>query len=633
MGKNLLSKTARKRIINGISLLLAGINITLVGTMSRFLREMLIANAQYGICKTPQMVLFILAVFWLAGAAVFYRLIRGLLIQTDKRLVRHALFWGMLLAASYVMGARLAAHETIFGGAGYVLTYLAAAVCLAVPAASCIAPFLRNGTSSGEAERPLQKKHPLWQAGLFYGMVIFLCWLPVFLAYYPSVFAYDAEGQLYQVIAGDYSTHHPLLHTLFLGAFFKLGGVLGSYSAGMALHSIVQMILLAAAFAFVLSYLYEKGISRWRRMLLLAFYALFPTNSVLSLSTTKDVLFSALVLLYTMLLYYMICDKKMQVDKRDRAACVILSVLLLLFRNNAVYAFLVSMPLVYAGYRKWQIGEEKAQSASFGARTYLVLSIAALLFFAVCSAGLRAGTHAHSGSPREMLSVPLQQMARTRVKEEQRIDPALRKELEKYIPAEWVFAAYDPHLADPVKNRAVIHDDPAGLIETWVKLGMRHLDVYVDAFLDNCVGCWYLEDISHAQIYGIGTESGFGYLSTDNRTMPAGCEIIPHSYLPGLRSLLEKIVSDNQYQRIPVLRIIFAPAFYWWMLCMYMAVAVYRRKYIMLLPVCFLGAYYLTLLLSPAVLIRYMYPFVVTVPAICCCMSRDLTKKDSENTQ
>ncbi len=633
MGKNLLSETERKRIINGISLLLAGINITLVGTMSRFLREMLIANAQYGICKTPQMVLFILAVFWLAGAAVFYRLIRGLLIQTDKRLVRHALFWGMLLAASYVMGARLAAHETIFGGAGYVLTYLAAAVCLAVPAASCIAPFLRNRTSSGEAERPLQKKHPLWQAGLFYGMVIFLCWLPVFLAYYPSVFAYDAEGQLYQVIAGDYSTHHPLLHTLFLGAFFKLGGVLGSYSAGMALHSIVQMILLAAAFAFVLSYLYEKGISRWQRMLLLAFYALFPTNSVLSLSTTKDVLFSALVLLYTMLLYHMICDKKMQVDKRDRAACVILSVLLLLFRNNAVYAFLVSMPLVYAGYRKWQIGEEKAQSASFGARTYLVLSIAALLFFAVCSAGLRAGTHAHSGSPREMLSVPLQQMARTRVKEEQRIDPALRKELEKYIPAEWVFAAYDPHLADPVKNRAVIHDDPAGLIETWVKLGMRHLDVYVDAFLDNCVGCWYLEDISHAQIYGIGTESGFGYLSTDNRTMPAGCEIIPHSYLPGLRSLLEKIVSNNQYQRIPVLRIIFAPAFYWWMLCIYMAVAVYRRKYIMLLPVCFLGAYYLTLLLSPAVLIRYMYPFVVTVPAICCCMSRDLTKRDSENTQ
>lgn len=160
-----------------------------------------------------------------------------------------------------------------------------------------------------------------------------------------------------------------------------------------------------------------------------------------------------------------------------------------------------------------------------------------------------------------MLSVPLQQMARTRVKEEQQIDFELRQELEKYISSEWVFASYDPHLADPVKSRAVVHDDPVGLMKTWIKLGMEYPAVYIDAFLDVSMGYWYLEDISHAQIYGIGTESGFGYLSTDNRDMPAGCEIIPHSYLPGLREWMEKIVSDNEYQRVPVLRIIFAPAF------------------------------------------------------------------------
>ena len=108
---------------------------------------------------------------------------------------------------------------------------------------------------------------------------------------------------------------------------------------------------------------------------------------------------------------------------------------------------------------------------------------------------------------------------------------------------------------------------------------------------------------------------------------------MPHSYLPGLRNLMEKIVSDNAYQRIPVLRIIFAPAFYWWMLCLYIATAVYRRKYAMVLPVLFLTAYYVTLLLSPTVLIRYMYPFVVTVPAICCCLRHDLLKNDSENIQ
>lgn len=131
----------------------------------------------------------------------------------------------------------------------------------------------------------------------------------VFLAYYPSVFAYDAEGQLYQVIAHDYSTHHPLLHTLFLGAFFKLGGLLpGSYSAGMAMHSVVQMLLMATVFGYTIAYLYRQGASVFLRNIMLLFYALFPTNSILALSTTKDVLFSALVLLYTLSLHQA-CDE------------------------------------------------------------------------------------------------------------------------------------------------------------------------------------------------------------------------------------------------------------------------------------------------------------------------------------
>ena len=45
--------------------------------------------------------------------------------------------------------------------------------------------------------------------------------------------------------------------------------------------------------------------------------------------------------------------------------------------------------------------------------------------------------------------------------------------------------------------------------------------------------------------------------------------------------------------------------------------------------------YYLTLLLSPTVLIRYMYPFVVTVPALLGLMTApaDKTDKNQKNTQ
>lgn len=449
-----------------------------------------------------------------------------------------------------------------------------------------------------------QEQRPAWQSWLFYAAAILLCWLPVFLAYYPSVFAYDAEGQLYQVISHDYSTHHPLLHTLFLGAFFRLGGALGSYSTGMALHSVVQMVLMAAAFGWALSCLYRRQIPRWIRILLLLFYGLFPANSVLALSTTKDVLFSALVLTFTLWMYQMVCGREMRGGRKEQAVCVALAVLMMLFRNNAVYAFVISVPVVYLG-----IGKPAR-------RTYLRMMLLALLLFAAGSVALKTATHARSGSPREMLSVPLQQMARARVEAEDQLDPQMRQELDHYIPSEWVFAAYNPHLADPVKNRAVIHDNPKGLIETWIKLGLQHPTIYIDAFLDNSLGLWFLWDTSHARVYGIGTESGFGYLSTDNRTMPAGCEIVERSLLPGLRAFMEKIVSDNEYGKLPVIRLLFAPALYWWLLYLYLVAALYQKKYREMLPAVYLAAYSLTLLLSPTVLVRYMYPIMVTIPVI-----------------
>lgn len=551
-----------------------------------------------------------------------------ILLVENKRLLCHAFLWGIPFAISCVLGWRLVHEGTVFGGSFFLL--LLETAVLSVPAAALAAVFMRGGkildTAAGETfaiPGSAQERRPAWQVWLFYSLLIFLCWLPIFLAYYPSVFAYDAEGQLYQVLAGDYSTHHPLLHTLFLGAFFRLGIARGSVSAGMAVHSVVQMALMACAFGWAVSFLYQRRVSGRMRAGLLLFFAVFPANSVLSLSTTKDVLFAAFVLLYTLYLYRIVCSQNPEDGQRaavgegekaggkEMAACVFWAVLMLLFRNNAVYAFVVSAPIVYIG---------------LGGRTrrhYLYMTLLTLVLYGACAFSLKAVTHAQNGSPREMLSVPLQQMARTRVEAEEEIDPSIRQELEKYISSEWVFAAYNPHLADPVKSRAVIHDDPAGLIRTWIKLGLAHPAIYIDAFLDNSLGLWYLWDTSHAQVYGIGTESGFGYLSTDNRVMPAGFEVEERSLLPGLRVFMERIVSDNAYSRIPVVRLLFAPALYWWLLYLYIVTAFYRRKYRETLPIVFLTAYCLTLLLSPTVLVRYIYPLIVTIPVILPCPAPD----------
>lgn len=632
-----------------------------------------------------------------------------ILLVENKRLFCYALIWGIPFAISCVLGWRLVHEGTVFGRGGQSAAYAASfllfvleTAVLSVPAVALAAMVMRGGVRkcdrrvpgsvSGEAvagtgyaasgktrktgnltagrvrqaddkiaESP-RVRRPAWQVWLFYSLLIFLCWMPVFLAYYPSVFAYDAEGQLYQVLAGDYSTHHPLLHTLFLGAFFRLGIAFRSCSAGMAVHSVVQMAFMACAFGWSLSFLYQRRVPGRARIVLLLFFAFFPANSVLALSTTKDVLFAALVLIDTLWFYRVVCSwnpgtgwsAACRRNGKEMAACVFWAVLMLLFRNNAVYAFAVSVPIIYIGLgakmrskadgvqgaeeqdrggfrkgnsdgeaRQKETGERCARNGRSARKTFLCMTLVALVLYDVCAFSLKAVTHAQNGSPREMLSVPLQQMARTRVTAEEKIDPSLRQELDKYISSEWVFAAYNPHLADPVKSRAVIHDDPVGLIKTWVKLGWKYPAIYIDAFLDNSLGLWYLWDTSHAQVYGIGTESGFGYLSTDNRAMPAGFEVEEHSLIPGLRAFMEKIVSDNAYSRIPVVRLLFAPALYWWLLYLYMVTALYRKRYREVLPVVFLAAYCLTLLLSPTVLVRYIYPLMVTIPVILPCLMSD----------
>lgn len=618
MKKNFSILLRSKYFIRGISFLLAVIDIFLAANLER---------GNYGGGRWTAVCLCA------AGIAACTMLNERLFRQRDRRLLVHAGLWGFMMTVAYVTGCLMRRDGTALSSIGRLPGLLVMTLCLTVPVSSCLALMLRGFPrfrAKLRKERMGEKESAALQMGLFYLITILLCWIPVFLAYYPSVFAYDAEGQLYQVIAGDYSTHHPLLHTLFLGAFFRLGGnIFDSYSAGMALHSVVQMLLMAGTFSYTLTYLYRKRTSVYLRMILLVFYGLFPVNSVLALSTTKDVLFSALVLLYTLCLYRILNEAKggkraqKQKSTKDSLAqgsgrglmvmFLAVTVLMLLMRNNAVYALIGSVPFVCVGLRK---NRDLCQK-------FLLLSLMGLCLFVAGNAGLKAVTHAGNGSPREMLSVPLQQMARTRVKEEETLSPQMRQELDAYLSSDWVFAAYNPHLADPVKQRAVIHDNPAGFLRTWVKLGVEHPRTYIDAFLDNSIGYWFLEDRTHAQIYGIGTESGFGYLSTDNRTMPAGCEIVEHSYLPRFRAFMEQIVSENAYQKLPVIRVIFAPAFYWWLLCLYIAVAVYRRQYRLVLPVVFPVIYYLTLLLSPTVLIRYMYPFVVTVPAVCCCLYKD----------
>ena len=125
-------------------------------------------------------------------------------------------------------------------------------------------------------------------------VLILISWIPVFLAAFPGIYAYDAVTQTAEFYAdAGLSGHHPIAHTALLWGLISLGrSLFGSYGAGMALYSIVQMIIMASIFAYVIYMLKKWNCPKVIRVCVLLFYMFVPVHSVLAISATKDVLFS-----------------------------------------------------------------------------------------------------------------------------------------------------------------------------------------------------------------------------------------------------------------------------------------------------------------------------------------------------
>ena len=441
----------------------------------------------------------------------------------------------------------------------------------------------------------------------FYNLLlILLCWLPILLAYYPGIFAYDASNQVMQVINHDYTTHHPLVHTLLLGGFFSIGNAIGDNNLGVLLYSFFQMFVIAAIMSEAIIYMLKKGMSKTMYGIVLLFYAFFPINSMMAISTTKDVLFSAFMLGLLITLWELFDDESLWKSKKVIFVGFVFLIGIMLLRNNAIYACVLSCAIICILLKR-------------NRKRFCLFIFSGLVISSLLNWGISSALDAQKGSMVEMLSVPLQQIARVGKYHEDELDSEIKKELYSFINKE-VVQNYAPNISDGVKNfvdEKSIKNDPMQFLRLYIKLAVRYPREYIDAFASLTQGFWYLEDTSNANIYGSGMESRLGYMLTNYKNMPEGYEVKHKSYFPQLEYILEKLFSDNKYLEIPLISVFFAPAFYCWLLITFILIFLYRKKYDILVPGLILFCYLLTLLLGPTCIIRYVYPIVIAAPLLC----------------
>lgn len=423
---------------------------------------------------------------------------------------------------------------------------------------------------------------------------LLLCWLPVFLAVYPGFFVYDAQDEYVQVATRTFSTHHPLVHVLLLGGMIcGVHKLTDSYNLGIACYTLLQMVLIAGGFAFLFRYLREKRLPRVLRLTGLLYLGLFPTVVMFTLCSAKDGLFTLALLLLLICLLEMGTQESFFVSKGWRILFVLSGMAMMLLRNNGFYAFLVMIPfLLFFQRKQW--------------RQVVFLTVCAVAGCLLVNGGLKTILHAEDGEYQEFLTVPIQQMARV-YKYAPEVFTEEDREILHEVLSEEALSLYTPRLSDPVKYRfdnETFAGDKAKYAGLWLRVGMKKPLIYLNAWWMTSYGFWYPDTVIN--VYGGNTVFTFTY--KDNSYF--GYEVeepgIRESKIPWLDEVYRKLSLEVWKERVPVVSWLFSPGAMFWLYAFLFTWLLNNRRYEILYPFLPIFLLWLTVLLGPTYLPRYV---------------------------
>lgn len=446
--------------------------------------------------------------------------------------------------------------------------------------------------------------HPILMAA-----VQLLFWTPCYLATFPGGFRYDATDELNQ-IANGFNGNFPLLHSVIITTLLPaLHRLTGTYNTGIAVYTIVQMILASAIFTHILRKLLDKG-THWKLVgCFLLYYILFPVIPMVLSQVVRDILFS-LILTYTVFLFYLMSSE----PEHFMASCrkpfllgVVFSLALLARNNNSglfmyIVVFLISI-LVWLKYRKPYLRGSCIFAAS-AIGSYILLST---LFIHLCQPMVPANTNAS-------LSLFSQPLARA-----YQLEPEIwtEEEIAEYGQYfQGTDTRYVAENADSTKGRLNIDGNLGTFLKFWAKVGLKHKSCYLDAILANTRQMWFPAAVIDGYIEaGIADYLPYEkcYYSYRNTIEEPG-EFV--NLLPRVNNYYQRIGLFISFEKIPVLSMLFSIGFQFWILLNCAFYVVYRRHRHLYVPVAILLGYMLVSAFVPLVLLRYFVAIFFALPLV-----------------
>ena len=440
---------------------------------------------------------------------------------------------------------------------------------------------------------------------------IWLMHFVVFLGVYPGFFVYDAQDELYQTITRSFNDRHPMLHVLSMGgivqAFHK---ITGSYNLGIAAFILFGMTITSLVYGYLVYSLRKAGLTKKLSIIFMLYLGLFPVLVMYSVCSAKDGIFGAFLVMSVMFI------KKMTDNPKEFFETPIASIklaffliMMMLYRNNGVYAFVVFLFIaVFIFHKTARLKEYTVK--------FFITGLFSVVAYILINSTLLFVTSAEDVGHKEILTVPIQQLARVCSYDKESLTEDEINRIYSYIPPK-AMDIYNPKCSDLVKiqfNENEYNEAPLEFYKIWIKVGLKHPAAYLNAFVMTSYGMWcpgaIIDGYTGNQVFTFtyGESSYFGYETEE----------------PGIRKSLIKPIDDLYrwislspvFQRIPVLNLLFSPGFMLWILLFLVGEMIFMNKKLdamaYLLPIlvvftCFLG---------PMSLVRYVFYLWVFVPMI-----------------
>ena len=442
--------------------------------------------------------------------------------------------------------------------------------------------------------------------------IMLVAWSLVIISFYPTILSPDPANQIKQYfnIPTRYvdnvplvdpnvliTNDNPILHTFLLGSTTKLGMTLfNDAKTGMFIYSIIQISIFIFVLAYSINYLKKLKTPYYLRIIILLIYSLVPIYSFYAMTNVKDVIFSSLVLLYTIKLFDLVKNKNTGIYSiKNIIFLILLSLLITLTRNNGIYLIVLSFPFLLL--------VEKKQKIRLGLT--IITPIALYIMF---NSLLLPALHITPGNKREMLSIPFQQTARYITYYEKELTKKEIKIIDKVLDYKTLKQRYNPELSDKVKetfNNYATDKEIKSYFKVWTNGLKKHPDTYIEATMHNVYGYFYP-----------GKTNTYVYSNYNNTKRLDDQPQFKYQYnkdLENIRFILS--AWTNIFPYIPGLGLLVNIAFCVWIILILSTYLIKLNKAKYLIPLTPALSLILVCIASPAnAYFRYALPYMISIP-------------------